>query len=102
MEVDQYPHLQKPKLTDGSECNSYINSEGIDILIGSDHYWNVATGDVIHDSSGPVADSRRFGWLVSGPTRSSNSSNHTITNLILQGPDVMESVRFDEYDVASS
>lgn len=97
-EVNQYPHLRGLELADESECNLDINSEGIDIQIGSDHYWDVVTGGVVRAGSGPVAVSSRFGWLVSGPTKSNNSSNHTIANLILQGPDPIESVQFDAHD----
>ena len=47
VEVDQYSHLQGLKLADGSECNSDINSKGIDTLIGSDHDWDMVTEDVL-------------------------------------------------------
>ena len=99
VEVDRYPHLQGLELADGSDCESDTNSQGIDLLIGSDHYWDVVTGNVIRDGSGPVAVSSKLGWLVSGTTRSGNSSSHTITNLSVQGPESVRSVQFNECDL---
>lgn len=39
----------------------------IDILIGSDHYWEVVTGRIIRGASGPTAVETNFGWVLSGP-----------------------------------
>ena len=38
----------------------------VDILIGSDHYWEVVTGEIMRDASGPVALNSKFGWILSG------------------------------------
>ena len=43
----------------------------IDLLIGSDQYWNLVTGETRRGSSGPVAINTRLGWVLSGPTASS-------------------------------
>ena len=45
------------------------NNGKIDIVIGSDHYWDVASGDIIRETSGPVAIKSIFGWLLSGPIK---------------------------------
>ena len=59
----KYDHLAPLKLADFHDGQSDMR---IDILIGSDHYWNVVTGDVRGDS-GPTAISTRLGWVLSGP-----------------------------------
>ena len=40
----------------------------VDVLIGSDFYWNLVTGRVIRGKSGPMAIHTRVGWILSGPT----------------------------------
>ena len=40
----------------------------VDVLIGSDCYWNLVTGRVIRGRSGPIAIHTKVGWVLSGPT----------------------------------
>ena len=40
----------------------------VDILIGSDHYWTVVTGEVVHGETGPIAIGTHLRWMLSGPT----------------------------------
>ena len=51
VEVDRYPHLQGLDLADVNDCNSDSTttacSKAIDILIGSNHYWEVVTGSAV-------------------------------------------------------
>ena len=62
----KYIHLQGLDLADNS-CN---HQGGIDVLVGSDYYWQILTGDVSGES-GPVAINSTFGWLLSGPINDS-------------------------------
>ena len=39
----------------------------VDVLIGSDYYWKLATGEVRRGTTGPVAIRTRLGWVLSGP-----------------------------------
>ena len=39
----------------------------MDILIGSDYYWELTTGNVRHGNTGPVAINTKLGWVLSGP-----------------------------------
>ena len=80
--INNYPHLQGLELADSSESQC-----GIDILIGSDHYWEIVTGETIRGNSGPMAINSKFGWLLSAPTNFSCSSNesNTVSNLIISG-----------------
>ena len=58
-----YPHLEGLALADSLDdsCGD------IDILIGSDYYWDLVSGETIRGDSGPTAVSSKFGWLLSGP-----------------------------------
>ena len=47
VDIDNYPHLQGVELADSSESQC-----GIDILIGSDHYWDIVTGESIRGNTG--------------------------------------------------
>ena len=40
----------------------------VDILIGSEHYWTVVTGEVVCEETGPIAIGTHLGWVLSGPT----------------------------------
>lgn len=85
--VDQYPHLRDLDLAD--EDTDEGCSDSIDILIGTDYYWQVVIGDIICGDTGPVALNSHFGWLVSGPTKSL-SVNYAISTLNIKGDGNME------------
>ena len=61
MKVNRYPHLQGLELADDNTLDH--NSDFIDVLIGSNYYWDIVTGSIIKESDGPVAMSSNFGWL---------------------------------------
>ena len=79
IDIGGYPHLQELQL---SEFLQDEPVDHIDILIGSDHYWDVVTGDISRENDGPVAIDSKFGWLLSGPLK--RRENSTITNLAIQ------------------
>ena len=79
VDVNKYPHLQDLELADRSE-----SQDSIDILIGSDHYWDIVTGESIRGEYGPSAINSKFGWLLSGPTSiSSLNESNVVSNLII-------------------
>jgi hypothetical protein len=39
----------------------------IDVLIGSDSYWDLVTGKIVKGENGPTAIQTRVGWVLSGP-----------------------------------
>ena len=50
VDIDHYSHLQGIELVDHflSDNDNQLNpDDAIDILIGSDYYWDVVTGDII-------------------------------------------------------
>lgn len=60
----RYSHLADLDLADSSRVGNELQ---IDALIGSDHYWQLATGKVIQGQSGPTAIHTHLGWVLSGP-----------------------------------
>ena len=38
----------------------------IDMLIGSDYYWDLTTGETIRGEGGPIAIHTKLGWVLSG------------------------------------
>lgn len=82
IEVCQFPHLKCLELADDV---TEENSDSIDILIGSDQYWNIVTGEIVHGDSGPTAISSKLGWLLSGPCGETSTTNTTVSHLIIAG-----------------
>ncbi|XP_068757562.1 uncharacterized protein [Montipora capricornis] len=76
-----YPHLEDLQLADSlnDKCGA------IDVLIGSDYYWEIVSGKTVHGDCGPTAVSSKFGWLLSGPLRDSMTSDTVTSNLIISG-----------------
>ena len=66
------------ELADPGEHSGELN---IDILVGSDHYWDVVTGRVIRGSDGPVGTDTRFGWVLSGPIQGTFQDSTTLTDV---------------------
>ena len=64
----------------------YSDSEdSIDVLIGSDDYWNFVTSGIVLGDFGPTAVNSKFGWLLSGPTEAVINQETTVTNLTIAG-----------------
>lgn len=88
IETSSYPHLQGLDLADDFEDPT---NSTIDLLIGSDYYWEFITGNVIKGNSGPVAVKSKLGWILSGVVEASES-NHSqevhSTNLIVHKSEV--------------
>ena len=81
VDVNKYPHLQDLELTGRSETGQ----DAIDILIGSDYYWDIVTGEWTRGESGRTSVNSKFGWLLSGPTNSSLYETNVVSNLIISG-----------------
>ena len=75
--VISYSHLNDLVLAD-----SGTDEQGtIDVLVGSNYYWAIVTGDLRRGEEGPVAVSSKLGWLLSGPISSLGSSPLSHTHL---------------------
>lgn len=83
IDVTKYPHLTDLDLAD----RSVIDQDSIDILIGSDYYWDIVTGESIRSEFGPTAINSKFGWLLSGPTKEQyvHEVSEVVSNLIISG-----------------
>ena len=68
-------HLNELPLAD----SGFDDENSIDILVGSNYYWTIVTGDLPRGEEGPIVVSSKFGWLLSGPipTISTNPLSHT-------------------------
>ena len=60
----EHPHLSHLDFADDSVDET---PREIDMLIGSDSYWNIVTGEILRGSGGPIAVNTRLGWVLSGP-----------------------------------
>ncbi|XP_022778398.1 uncharacterized protein LOC111319952, partial [Stylophora pistillata] len=76
IDVTKYPHLIDLDLAD----RSAIDRDSIDILIGSDYYRDIVTGESIRGEFGPTVMNSKFGWLLSGPTEEQHV--HEISNVV--------------------
>ena len=63
--VRQHPHLLGLELADSPDTAS---NTPIDMLIGSDYYWQLVTGSICRGTSGPVAVHTKLGWVLSSPS----------------------------------
>ena len=85
IKLESYASFLELDLADYNTATN--NHDDIDVLIGSDYYWDVITGHVIQESNGLVAVSSKFGWLVLGTVQNTkNGDKHVTSNLILQQP----------------
>ena len=77
-----YAHLDGLELAD-EPCSS---GSSIDLLIGSDYYWNFVTGETKRGEDGPIAVNSKLGWLLSGPINGTDDRSYiTHSNLIIDG-----------------
>ena len=53
----------------------------MNILIGSDYYWQLVTGHVIHGNDGPTAMHTQLGWILSGPVKGAPPNSHSNVNI---------------------
>ena len=75
VDLERYPHLKALDFASDLEHNSQFRP---DILLGSDQYWTLLTGELIKSTSGPVALNSQLGWILSGPVTVKEAiSQHT-------------------------
>ena len=67
IDLSDHPVLNDLELAD---YNGNTGQNHIDILVESDFYWSLVTGEIVCTESGPIAVGSKFGWLVSGPVGS--------------------------------
>ena len=67
---NDFNHLAGMDLADYSDGHEGLE---VDILIGSDQYWELITGETRRGKVGPVAICTKLGWVLSGPTASNTT-----------------------------
>ena len=55
------------------------------MLIGSNCYWSLVTGEVVKAEEGPVAVQSKLGWLLSGPIDSGEAHQVSHSNVAILG-----------------
>ena len=73
-----FPHLTPLTLADTHPADVPLN---VDMLIGSDFYWQLATGEIIRGHTDPVAVNTKLGWVLSGPANSNVEDDYNATVL---------------------
>ena len=79
---DRFEHLTHLDLADYTDGSSPLE---VDVLVGLDHYWDLASGEVRRGQSGPVAVDTKLGWVLSGPAipvDQSESSTSLLTHAL--------------------
>ena len=74
----------------------------IDLLIGSDHYWDIVMGETRTGEMGPVAVKSVLGWLLSGPATGTPNNMRTHSNLIISQPAEIYSISTDETNLVKT
>ena len=100
VDVNKYPHLEGLILADEYEDQ---DCDSIDVLIGSDCYWDVVTGETLRGDSGPTAVNSKLGWLLSGPLDdvTTTAVDTYVSNLIISG-DIEKCHRLTQNDELKS
>ena len=61
---ESYDHLRGLDLADSADAGDTLE---VNMLIGSDVYWDLVTGRVLRGRCGPTAVDTKVGWVLSGP-----------------------------------
>ena len=88
IDPEKYNYLQGYQLMDQYTHTTNFTQRPINLLIGSDQYYDIVTGDTDKSMTqkGPVAVSSIFGYLICGPTTDSPDDEIQVNScLIVQG-----------------
>ena len=66
---------------DLANCANEDDRFSVDILVGSDNYWKLVTGEIIYGDGGQIAIKTKLGWVLTGSVE--GISNHSSTNLVI-------------------
>ena len=90
VDLKRYPHL---KTLDFAMDLEYGGQFTPDILLGSDQYWTLLTGEIIKSDDGPVALNSHLGWMLSGPVvvRESMNQKAVLVTHVLRVDGITES-----------
>ncbi|XP_044165250.1 uncharacterized protein LOC122949186 [Acropora millepora] len=74
-----HAHLRGLRLADYSTGEDDLM---VDILVGSDQYWQLVSGKVLRGEDGLTAIQTRLGWVLSGPTNGAVQNGQQQNNLV--------------------
>ena len=92
---------QNPKFLglDIADCSDGASSLDVDLLIGSDYYWDLVTGNICKINGGLTAVHTKLGWVLSGPVSAPGSvrcaMNLTTTHVLRTDAQMSETVGLD-------
>ena len=90
LDVDDYPHLEGLQLADDHLIDNNETSSDIDILIGSDYYYDIITGEIQRGDVGPCAVNSEFGWLICGSGKAKTPGrDEIVANFVAERNDVL-------------
>ena len=90
--AERYYHLSQLNLADPPNSETQLE---VDVLIGSDYYWELATGEVLRgERGGPVAINTKLGWVLSGPAPDIESHQASVS-LVAAHPITTHTLRVD-------
>lgn len=89
----QFPHLRQLDLADEEEQGGEP-----DILVGSDQYWEIISGETRRGEHGPVAMYTKLGWVLSGPLTGIDDdlSQTSLVTHVLRGDTEPQAKRLDK------
>ena len=93
---EAYPHLSGLEFADELEDGQELH---VDILVGSDCYWDLITGRIQRGSDGPVAIDTKLRWVLSGPISipgNTDASLNLMTHALLGNSQHSEEQTLDE------
>ena len=61
--MKNYDYLTNLDLADYSCSTDMLE---VEILVGSDHYWKLVTGEVVQSGDGPMEIQSKLEWVLSG------------------------------------
>ena len=100
IDLERHPHLQWLDIAHQNLIDQSTDlASNIYVLIGSDHYYDIGTGDVQRFDGSPVAVNSKFGWMVWGSAFAKTApGDGNVTQLTVQKPDstVLSEVMIDE------
>jgi hypothetical protein len=83
LDMDQCPHLDRLELADDNLSTNSCTSPEIDILIRTDHYYDIITGEIRRGEEGLCAVNSEFSWLICGGAKARNSERaETVVNFV--------------------
>ena len=94
---------EQSQVVSGLDLADHYEGEGnlqVDMLVGSDYYWDLVTGSICKIDGGPTAVHTKLGWVLSGPTSLKSSLRCSVnlmtTHVLRVGSQLQEPANLEE------